>query len=345
MPWTGSARSYRWRLQRPFGVECGGRTASRSSIPDTTPRPGHCGRDYRMPEQKQGHTPAANCRGWVQNHRLRLGIGEYGCSQVRPDLGDGDSGRWHLRRHVHRQRTATPSRRWTSPISGGGGGGAPTDATYVTLSTNGSLSNERVLTGTGKSRLPTPGQGSTVTAALTATGVLSAGTYTLATITVDSKADHVCRERIGGDGNYDDKRDGRRLVSLAQAHHARLRFQRRPQAHAAPCHPLKTKLDGIGAGANVSTVFGRSGRLLLPQAITRFSRSRMSRFRPPRRLARLHPARSGSASHDLACLSGRIVEGAAPTSTTPVRGNLRYLSVALMRARGKLSRKSCQPLP
>src|SRR6187431_2696457 len=35
-----------------------------------------------------------------------------------------------------------------SPLAGGGGVGAPTDATYVTLSTNGTLTNERVLTGT-----------------------------------------------------------------------------------------------------------------------------------------------------------------------------------------------------
>ena len=36
----------------------------------------------------------------------------------------------------------------TISSTGGGGGGAPADATYVTLSTNGTLTNERVLTGT-----------------------------------------------------------------------------------------------------------------------------------------------------------------------------------------------------
>lgn len=45
----------------------------------------------------------------------------------------------------------------------GGGGGAPTDATYVTLSTNGTLSNERVLTGTANQITVTDnGAGSTV---------------------------------------------------------------------------------------------------------------------------------------------------------------------------------------
>ena len=55
--------------------------------------------------------------------------------------------------------------------SGGGGGGAPTTATYVTLTTNGTLSNERVLTaGTGVT-ITDGGAGSTVTVAVTA------GTY------------------------------------------------------------------------------------------------------------------------------------------------------------------------
>jgi hypothetical protein len=50
---------------------------------------------------------------------------------------------------------------------GGGGGGAPTDASYVTLSTNATLTNERVLTaGTGIS-ITDGGAGSTVTIAAT----------------------------------------------------------------------------------------------------------------------------------------------------------------------------------
>lgn len=35
---------------------------------------------------------------------------------------------------------------WLTVGSGGGGGGAPTNATYVTMSLNGTLTNERVLT-------------------------------------------------------------------------------------------------------------------------------------------------------------------------------------------------------
>lgn len=54
------------------------------------------------------------------------------------------------------------------PGGPGGGGGAPTDASYVTLGTNGTLSDERVLTaGTGIT-ITDAGAGSTVTVGVTA---------------------------------------------------------------------------------------------------------------------------------------------------------------------------------
>ena len=54
--------------------------------------------------------------------------------------------------------------------SEGGGGGAPTNAQYVTLATNGSLTHERVLTaGTGIS-ITDGGAGSTVTIEATGGG-------------------------------------------------------------------------------------------------------------------------------------------------------------------------------
>jgi hypothetical protein len=49
---------------------------------------------------------------------------------------------------------------------GGGGGGAPTGAEYVTLSTNGSLTHERVLTAGNGIAITDAGAGSTVTVAL-----------------------------------------------------------------------------------------------------------------------------------------------------------------------------------
>jgi hypothetical protein len=49
--------------------------------------------------------------------------------------------------------------------STGGGGGAPTTAEYVVLSTNGSLSNERVLTAGSGITLTDGGAGSTITIA------------------------------------------------------------------------------------------------------------------------------------------------------------------------------------
>jgi hypothetical protein len=52
----------------------------------------------------------------------------------------------------------------------GGGGGAPTDATYVTLSTNGTLTNERVLTAGSGISLTDGGAGSTITISATGGG-------------------------------------------------------------------------------------------------------------------------------------------------------------------------------
>lgn len=72
-----------------------------------------------------------------------------------------------------------------SALAGGGGsGGAPVDAQYLTLAANGTLTNESVLSANNGVQLTT-GTG-TATLSLTTTGV-SAGTYNLATITVDSR--------------------------------------------------------------------------------------------------------------------------------------------------------------
>lgn len=71
-----------------------------------------------------------------------------------------------------------------SALAGGVGGGAPTDATYLTLSANGTLTNESVLSaGSGLSL--TAGTG-TATIAMSNSGV-TAGTYNLATITVNNR--------------------------------------------------------------------------------------------------------------------------------------------------------------
>lgn len=65
-------------------------------------------------------------------------------------------------------------------VVSGGGGGAPTNATYVTLSTNATLTNERVLTAGAGVTIVDGGAGGTVTISSTGGGA----TLTAATITV-----------------------------------------------------------------------------------------------------------------------------------------------------------------
>ena len=77
----------------------------------------------------------------------------------------------------------------TSPFgSGGGGGGAPTTAQYVTLATDATLTNERVLAVTSGDLTQTDGgAGNNVTLGLATVGTVTPGAYTNANVTVDSK--------------------------------------------------------------------------------------------------------------------------------------------------------------
>jgi hypothetical protein len=72
--------------------------------------------------------------------------------------------------------------------SGGGGGGAPTDAQYVTLATDATLTNERVLAVTSGDLTQTDGgAGNNVTLGLATVGTVTPGAYTNANVTVDAK--------------------------------------------------------------------------------------------------------------------------------------------------------------
>lgn len=68
------------------------------------------------------------------------------------------------------------------PLSSGGGGGAPTNATYVTLTTNATLTNERVLTAGAGISVTDNGPGNTVVIAATGGG---GGSVTSGSATVD----------------------------------------------------------------------------------------------------------------------------------------------------------------
>lgn len=75
-----------------------------------------------------------------------------------------------------------------APIDGGGGGGAPTSAQYVTLATDSTLSDERVLAvASGELTKADSGAGGNVTLGLATVGTVTPGAYTNANVTVDAK--------------------------------------------------------------------------------------------------------------------------------------------------------------
>lgn len=77
---------------------------------------------------------------------------------------------------------------------GGGGGGAPTDAQYVTLATNGDLSNERVLTAGSNITLTDAGAGGAITVANSnpqVLGVVSTSDQTIISSTTWTKWNEV----------------------------------------------------------------------------------------------------------------------------------------------------------
>lgn len=76
----------------------------------------------------------------------------------------------------------------TSPYGSGGGGGAPTNAQYVVVSTDGTLTDERALAvASGELTKTDGGAGNNLTLGLATVGTVTPGAYTNANVTVDAK--------------------------------------------------------------------------------------------------------------------------------------------------------------
>jgi hypothetical protein len=76
----------------------------------------------------------------------------------------------------------------TSPYGSGGGGGAPTNAQYVVVATDGTLTDERALAVTaGELTKSDGGAGNNLTLGLATVGTVTPGAYTNANVTVDAK--------------------------------------------------------------------------------------------------------------------------------------------------------------
>lgn len=125
-----------------------------------------------------------SCSISVMSGEIQISIGDTSLASFvscNVDSYTGNAGQNTLLRMQAAPRTVGPNEVDLDNISGGGGG-APTNATYVTLSTNATLTNERVLTAGSGITIVDGGAGSTVT--ISASGGGGGATLTAATITV-----------------------------------------------------------------------------------------------------------------------------------------------------------------
>ena len=91
--------------------------------------------------------------------------------------------------HELTQRNSAGTEVKLSDGSGGGGGGAPTDAQYLTLGVNVGLTNERVLTGSGRISITDAGPGVTATLDIPSGSIVDSyiGTHTSTKISITAK--------------------------------------------------------------------------------------------------------------------------------------------------------------
>ena len=157
--------------------------------------------------------------------------------------------------------------------TGGGGGGAPTDAQYVTLAANGDLSNERILTAGNGMTLTDNGAGSTVV--LTVTGSTDLGELTGSNLMIDGSTSGTIN--FVNDGRIYIKDNDSAALVISEANNAYMNFNTTNSSEAIVLYKTARIRDDVkltfGNGDDASFEYDEDGtdRLLYAGAGLRIS--------------------------------------------------------------------------